>query len=151
MRSFIRQPIQRIRGTRPDDDPPTTLREKGGNAGSNGGNIMSDSLVRPHFFDDPSVPDPLPADVRWGFTRSGILLVRHYTHWIAHSKGFVGPFMERNWPGLAWKECMQHFAAAKIWVKGGTHWTGLELASHVHELHILHDGTTRVISGITES
>ena len=112
---------------------------------------MSDSLVRPHFFDDSSVPDPLPVDVRWGFTRSGILLVRHYTHWIAHSKGVVGPFMERNWPGLSWKECMHAFATAKIWAKGGQHWTGLELAPHVHEFHILHDETTRVISRTTES
>jgi len=148
---MIRQPIQRIRGARPDDDPPTTLHEKGGNAGINGGNNMDNSLVRPHFFDDPSVPDPLPADVRWGFTRSGILLVRHYTHWIAHSKGVVGPFMERNWPGLSWKECMHAFATTGIWIKGGQHWTGLELAPHVHEFHILHDGTTRVISHINES
>ena len=91
------------------------------------------------------IPDNLPDDVRWGFTRAGLARLRHYAHPIPHGRGFVKPFMEGEWPGLDWHRAMRIASEAGVWVRTGRTYTGLEEAPHVKELHILHDGTVRVI------
>jgi hypothetical protein len=91
------------------------------------------------------IPDNLPDDVRWGFTREGLASLRHYAHPIPHGRGFVKPHMEGNWPGLDWHRAMKIASEAGVWVRTGRGFTGLEEAPHVKELHVLHDGTVRVI------
>ena len=91
------------------------------------------------------IPDNLPDDVRWGFTRTGLARLRHYAHPIPHARGFVKPFMEGEWPGLDWHRAMKIASEAGVWVRTGRTFTGLEEAPHVKELHILHDGTVRVV------
>ena len=95
--------------------------------------------------DDEYVPERLPEDVAWGFTVKGLQMLRHYAHPIPHAHGFVKPFMNLHWPGLDWQRAMSLASSAKVWIKTGRTYTGLEEAPHVKELHILHDGTTRVI------
>lgn len=91
------------------------------------------------------IPDNLPDDVRWGFTRAGLLYVRHHFHWIAVTKGIARANLAKHWPGLVWNDLMFALKAAKVWKKDPSHFSGKDLKPGVKEFHILHDGTFRVI------
>ena len=93
-----------------------------------------------------NVPLELPTDVRWGFTREGLYAYRHHQHWIASSKGAHGPFMDRKWPGLSWNEAAALLNGAGVWIKDSTHFSGNDVRADIKEFHILHDGTTRIVS-----
>ena len=93
-----------------------------------------------------NVPLELPTDVRWGFTREGLYAYRHQQHWIASSKGTHGPFMNDNWPGLSWNEAAALLREAGVWIKDSTHFSGNDVRADIKEFHILHDGTTRIMS-----
>ena len=92
------------------------------------------------------VPENLPNDVLWGFTREGLLALRHYCHWIPHSRGLVGPFMAEYWPGLMFQTAMAMAKKAGAFVERGNHFTGLDVARRVKELHLLVGGGSRIIS-----
>ena len=102
----------------------------------------SDIPQSPH---DHYVPGQLPDDVAWGFTVTGLQMLRHYAHPIPHAHGFVKPFMNLHWPGLDWQRAMSLASNSKVWIKTGRTFTGLEEAPNVKEFHLLRDGTTRVI------
>jgi len=91
------------------------------------------------------IPDDLPDDVSWGFTRAGLLYVRHHFHWIAVTKGFARSNLAKHWPGLVWNDLMHTLNAAKVWKSDPSHFSGKDLKPQVKEFHILHDGTFRVI------
>lgn len=91
------------------------------------------------------IPDNLPDDVRWGFTRAGLLYVRHHFHWIAVTKGFARSNLAKHWPGLVWNDLMYALKAAKVWKNDPEHFSGKNLKPGVKEFHILHDGSFRVI------
>ena len=93
-----------------------------------------------------NVPLELPTDVRWGFTREGLYAYRHYQHWIPITKQLHVPFMNENWPGLSWNEAAALLREAGVWIKDSTHFSGHDVRSDVQEFHILHDGTTRIVS-----
>lgn len=95
--------------------------------------------------DKKYIPDDLPNDVRYGFTRQGLNMVLHHAHRIAKNQGFTARFMEKNWPGLTWQEARDGAEEAGVWVKNSQHFSVLALAEHVHEFHILQDGSTRII------
>lgn len=91
------------------------------------------------------VPENLPSDVLWGFTREGLLALRHYCHPIPHSRGLVGPFMAKYWPGLTFQVAMSMAQKAGVFVKRGNHFTGLDVRDRVKEIHFLVGGGSRVI------
>lgn len=91
------------------------------------------------------VPENLPKDVLWGFTREGLLALRHYGHPIPHSRGLVGPFMAQHWPGLMFHTAMSMASAAGAFVHRGNHFTGLDVAKRLKELHLLVGGGSRII------
>lgn len=91
------------------------------------------------------VPSPLPNDVLWGFTREGLLALRHYCHPIPHSRGLVGPFMAEHWPGLMFHVAMAMAQKAGAFVERGDHFTGLDVAERLKELHLLVGGGSRII------
>lgn len=91
------------------------------------------------------VPSNLPDDVRYGFTRTGLKALRQFSHWMAHAHGQVEPFMSEYWPGLRFQDAMAASARAGVWKKGAPHFSGIDVADHVAELHVLHDGSTRVV------
>jgi len=91
------------------------------------------------------IPDNLPDDVSWGFTRAGLLYVRHHFHWIAVTKGFARSNLAKHWPGLVWNDLMHALNAAKVWKSDPSHFSGKDLKPQVKEFHLLYDGTFRVI------
>lgn len=91
------------------------------------------------------VPADLPRDVLWGFTREGLYALRQYTHWMPHAKGLVGPFMAKYWPGLTFQIAMKLTTDAGVWTKRSSHFSGLDVAEHVNELHLLAGGGSRII------
>lgn len=91
------------------------------------------------------VPLHLPSDVQWGFTHVGLHALRHYTHWIPHSKGLVGPFMAKYWPGLTFQNAMKLTTDAGVWTTRSSHFSGRDVAEHVKELHLLVGGGSRII------
>ena len=91
------------------------------------------------------VPVHLPADVLWGFTRQGLFALRHYGHWIPHSKGLVGPFMAKYWPGLTFQIAMKLTTDAGVWTTRRSHFSGRDVAEHVKELHLLAGGGSRIV------
>ena len=105
-------------------------------------NIPSDSFA---FFDDPPVPESLPDDVRWGFTRSGLLGIRHHMHWIPGNRGQSRRYVAERWPGLDWNIATLTLRTARVFTPDPSHFSGRQVAARVHEFHILHDGTWRVI------
>jgi len=90
-------------------------------------------------------PLVLPDDVRWGFNRAGLYQVRHHFHWIPITKGMARSFVTKYWPGLDWNDMVRLFNAHDIWIPDESHFSGKDLAPHVKEFHILHDGTGRVV------
>lgn len=92
------------------------------------------------------VPENLPKDVLWGFTREGLLALRHYCHPIPHSRGLVGPFMAKYWPGLMFQTAMAMASAAGVFVRRGNHFTGLDVHAHLKELHLIVGGGSRIIA-----
>jgi len=91
------------------------------------------------------VPLSLPGDARWGFTRDGLYEVRHHFHWIPVTKGMARSFIAKHWPGLVWNDMVILFDAHDIWIPDESHFSRKDLAPHVKEFHILHDGTGRVV------
>lgn len=89
--------------------------------------------------------DRLPADVRWRITREQLFRLRHHIHPIPLGRGLHEQFVATNWPGLTFKRALQLAGSAKVWVKDRTHFSGMGVAARVKELHILRDGSTRVI------
>ena len=77
------------------------------------------------------VPADLPNDVLWGFTRESLFALRQYTHWMPHSKGLVGPFMAKYWPGLTFQVAMKLTSEAGVWTKERSHFSGRGVAKHV--------------------
>jgi hypothetical protein len=91
------------------------------------------------------VPVDLPRDVLWGFTREGLYALRQYTHWMPHSKGLVGPFMAKYWSGLTFQVAMKLTTEAGVWVKRGSHFSGLDVIDDLKELHLLAGGGSRIL------
>ncbi|MEY3034428.1 MAG: hypothetical protein RLZ86_1050 [Actinomycetota bacterium] len=91
------------------------------------------------------VPVDLPRDVLWGFTREGLYALRQYTHWMPHSKGLVGPFMAKYWSGLTFQVAMKLTTDAGVWVKRGSHFSGLDVIDDLAELHLLAGGGSRIV------
>lgn len=94
----------------------------------------------------PLVPDGLPSDVRWGFTREGLNSVLHHAHWIPMSRGFARDHMAANWPGLPLNEAISCAKTAGALVKSASHFSGLRVAAGVKEFHILTDGSFRLVA-----
>lgn len=92
------------------------------------------------------VPTDLPDDVQWGFTREGLIALPHHAHPIAHARGFAQRMMATYWPGLSWQQAMGLVSKTGVWEKRGNSFSGLEVADHVKELHLLFDGGHRIIS-----
>jgi hypothetical protein len=91
------------------------------------------------------VPVDLPREVLWGFTREGLFALRQYTHWMPHAKGLTGPFMAKYWPGLTFQVAMKLTTEAGIWVKRGSHFSGLDVIDDLKELHLLAGGGSRIV------
>lgn len=91
------------------------------------------------------VPTDLPPDVRWGFTREGLYAIPHHGHPIAHSRGFAQKMMATYWPGLTWQQALGALMQAGVLVKRGNSFLGLDVVDDVKELHLLHDGSHRVV------
>lgn len=104
-------------------------------------------LIVADFTDDRRdfVPGDLPRDVLWGFTREGLFALRQYTHWMPHTKGLVGPFMAKYWPGLTFQVAMKLTSEAGVWTKERSHFSGRGVAKHVKELHLLAGGGSRIV------
>lgn len=104
-------------------------------------------LIVADFTDDRRdfVPADLPNDVLWGFTREGLFALRQYTHWMPHTKGLVGPFMAKYWPGLTFQVAMKLTTDAGVWTKRSSHFSGRDVAKHVKELHLLAGGGSRIV------
>jgi len=97
------------------------------------------------FFDDPPSPESLPDDVRWGFTRSGLLGIRHHMHWIPGTRGFSRKYVATHWPGLDWNIATLTLRTARVLTVDPSHFSGKKVDDRVKEFHILFDGTWRVI------
>jgi hypothetical protein len=54
--------------------------------------------------------------------------------------------MNNNWPGLSWNEAAALLREAGVWIKDSTHFSGNDVQPDIKEFHILHDGTTRIVS-----
>ena len=102
---------------------------------------MSQSRTTPN----PHVPASLPADVHYGFTRYGLEQMIHHIHPIPLGRGFTAAFMSKNWPGLSLSEGMTAAKSAGVLKRDRQHFAGLGVRAAVKELHILHDGSTRVV------
>lgn len=102
---------------------------------------MSDSPTTPN----PHVPASLPADVHYGFTRYGLEQMIHHIHPIPLGRGFTAAFMSKNWPGLSLSDAMNAAKAAGVLKRSRQHFAGIEVRVAVKELHILHDGSARVV------
>ena len=94
---------------------------------------------------NPHVPEALPPDVRYGFTNYGIKQMIHHCHWIPVGRGFTAAFMDRHWPGLSLSDGMDAAKSAGALKRDDKHFTGLAVRKDVKELHILHDGTLRLV------
>jgi len=92
-----------------------------------------------------SESSPLPADVRWRFTREQLLKLIHHIHPIPLGRGFHEQYVASNWPGLTFKRAMELGGRARVWTTNRGHFSGLGVSKRVKELHVLRDGTTRVV------
>lgn len=92
------------------------------------------------------VPDDLPSDVRWGFTREGLYAIPHHGHPIAHGRGFAQKMMATYWPELTWQQALGALMRAGVLIKRGNSFLGYDVADNVKELHLLVDGSHRVIT-----
>jgi hypothetical protein len=105
-----------------------------------------DTPINPFaFFDDPPSPESLPDDARWGFTRSGLLGIRHHLHWIPGTRGFSRKYVATRWPGLDWNIATLTLRTARVFTADPSHFSGMKIDERVKEFHILFDGTWRVI------
>ena len=95
--------------------------------------------------DQPYVPDELPDDVQWGFTRAGLYYVRHHFHWIPVTKGIARQHLATHWPGLDWNVMVKAFNRHRIWIPDETHFSRKDLAPRVKEFHLLFNGRGRVL------
>ena len=102
---------------------------------------MSQSRTTPN----PHIPASLPADVHYGFTRYGLEQMIHHIHPIPLGRGFTAAFMSKNWPGLSLSDGMTAAKSAGVLKRDRQHFAGLGVRAAVKELHILHDGSTRVV------
>lgn len=92
------------------------------------------------------VPDTLPDDVRWGFTRKGLQTLLHYIHPIPLGRGFTQSFVKENWPGLTFSDALNYGKHAGAWIPDERRFPRITVGPLVKELHVLHDGTTRIIN-----
>lgn len=99
------------------------------------GNSMSGSWI----------PENLPEDVLHGFSRAGLHALKGHIHPIPLGRGFHLSLMA-TWPGLTFSEALTRAKEAGVWKESGRTFPPITVADHVKEFHILHDGTTRVIS-----
>jgi len=92
-----------------------------------------------------SESDPLPAGVRWRFTREQLYRLRHHLHPIPLGRGLHEQFVSRTWPGLNFRRAMELAGRAKVWTSDPNHFSRIGVSKRVKELHVMFDGTTRVI------
>jgi len=102
---------------------------------------MSQSPTTPN----PHIPASLPDDVHYGFTRHGLERMIHHIHPIPLGRGFTAAFMSKNWPGLSLSDAMTAAKEAGVFKRDRQHFAGVAVRQTVKELHILHDGSTRVV------
>lgn len=85
------------------------------------------------------------SEVRWRFTRHDLHRLRHHVHLIPLTRGYAHKFVADNWPGLTFDRAMQAAGQAGVWCKDRSHWANLGVAPRVKELHLMDDGSARVI------
>lgn len=90
------------------------------------------------------IPENLPEDVKYGFSRAGLHTLRGFIHPIPLGRGFHLSLMEK-WPGLTFSDALNSAKEAGVWVRKEGVFPPMTVAPHVKEFHILHDGTLRVI------
>ncbi|MFM9226262.1 MAG: hypothetical protein ACKOQ1_06505 [Actinomycetota bacterium] len=92
------------------------------------------------------VPDDLPDDVRWGFTWEALRKLVGHIHPIPMGQGLTQAYVDTYWPGLHFGDVMTMAKAAGAFVPHDYLMAGVYPAPHVRELHVLHDGTSRIIT-----
>jgi hypothetical protein len=110
---------------------------------------MEASMTTPPTSPNPHVPASLPDDVHYGFTRHGLERMIHHIHPIPLGRGFTAAFMSKNWPGLSLSDAMNAAKAAGVVKRDRRHFAGVGVRAAVKEMHILHDGSLRVVKFTT--
>lgn len=85
------------------------------------------------------------SDIRWRFTRRDLHGLRHHVHPIPLGRGFSEKFVTDRWPGLTFAQAMTAAGRAGVWGHDESHFAGLGVSPRVKELHLLHDGSSRVV------